>query len=78
MIILWILIAVAVWAFLFWLFLFIGDWLIDSTNKTYIKKFGKADPCYDEQKKNHHFQVITYFVGIPVLILLGIIIEIFK
>ncbi len=60
-----------IWIVLYISLYFIGSFVIDSIRDTYVKRGYKVKAQYDEQKKNYRFYLTTFFLIIPVLVVIG-------
>lgn len=72
-----IFIGIVVWVLLFLLVFFGGSWIVESARKNAVKKWGTEERDYDHEKWMFRFYVIAFFVGIPILVVLALLKEIF-
>lgn len=72
-----IFIGAVVWVLLFLLVFFGGSWIVESARKNAVKKWGTEERDYDHEKWMFRFYVIAFFVGIPILVVLALLKEIF-
>lgn len=73
-----IVVGIIIWIFLFLIVFFLGNWILDTAKKNAVKKWGMEERDYAHEKWMFRFYVITFFVGIPVLLFLAFLQKIFK
>lgn len=68
----WLIIGIIIWILLFLLIWFTGNWILDSSQKKAVKKWGMEERDYAHEKWTFRFYVIAFFVGIPILLVIAL------
>ena len=64
--------AVIVWILLFIAVLRGGTWILETSRKRAVKKWGMEERDYDHERWTFRFYVIAFFVGIPLLLVIAL------
>ncbi len=72
-----IIVGIIFWILLFLIVYFLGGWILDTSRKKAVKKWGTEERDYAHEKWMFRFYVIVFFVGIPTLLLIALWKEIF-
>ena len=72
----WIIVLIViVWILLFLLVYFGGSWILETSRKNAVKKWGQEERDYSHEKWTFRFYVIAFFIGIPALLLIAFLQE---